>query len=94
MNFSDYPDGKKRHIVGCRLLDGAVYRVGYPAIVPAQRVVVNRQPAVYDHVAVVTGITGLGGNAGNLRICFDGKVQLHVTNAVEVWERIGDTDEQ
>lgn len=80
MDFRDVPDGRRRKITGCILANGESYHIGEPA------------PFLSHPPIMVTAITGLGGYAGHLRICFDNGKQFHVANAIEVWEPEGDTD--
>lgn len=86
-DFFSWPDGQRRHIVGCKCLNGYEYRVGAQGILPAQAGAVSVDSRRIPELETVVRITSLG-STGHLRICFEGGQQIHVANAMEIWEPV------
>ena len=81
MHWTAQPDGRKRELKAAYVPQThSTYRIG--EMVPGQAA-----PS-----AAVAAIMRLGGAPGNLRICFENGTQLHVGNAVEIWEPVGEGD--
>lgn len=76
MEFSEYPDGRKREFVAAYKGD-LYFRIGETAVDPSCK-----------KSATVTHIDELGGGAGNLRVTFSNGTQLHMSGAIEIWEPV------
>lgn len=88
VDYNTFPDGTHRDVVGAICLNGYVYHIGELGVCD----ITNKKPTRDK----VVWINSIGGDPGNLRICFENKTQVHVSNAIEIWdekENPGDINE-